>query len=324
MAAQFVSSDVVVPVLRVLRDLGVQLGSFKASSSGVASDDANAIMQTAAAQLGDAVGVRVAAEMPLGALGPVDYALSTSPSVREGLHRLSRYYGVATERIELSVVESPLAGFELTRNPDVTHSRYWIEFSVALITQRLRAGVGAAMSIDEVCFAHAPPSSKVEHEHFFRAPVRFGCPLDRLLFQPDLLDVLLRTASPFLAEKLQTKLDELEAKEKGDPILRRTRTMIAESLGIERIDIDTIAGRLAMSRRSLQRYLSGLGTSFNEVADDIRRKRAQHLLEERKLSTSQIASQLGFADSGAFFRAFRRWTGETPGRHRTGGGAFTR
>jgi AraC-like DNA-binding protein len=271
-------------------------------------------MDAAAEQLGEAVGLRVAAEIPLGALGPVDYALTTSATLREGLHRLSRYYGVATERVELTVLEQPRAGLELTRNRAVTHSRHWIEFSLALITQRLRAAVGAAMALDEVWFLHPAPGAgaRAEHEKFFAASVRFGCASDRLLFSPALLDVSLRTAAPLLATTLQTKLEEID-KDQGDPVLRRARKVIAESLGNTDVSIDVVAGRLAMSRRSFQRYLRDQGTSFRDLVDDIRRGRAEHLLEERKLSTVQIAKLLGFADTGAFFRAFRRWTGETPG-----------
>lgn len=313
MTTQYISADVVVPVLRALRDAGADVARFKPSAAGVGGADADALMDAAAEQLGGTVGLRVAAEIPLGALGPVDYALSTSATVREGLHRLSRYYGVATERVEVVVLESPAAGLELIRNPAVRHSRHWIEFSLALITGRLRACVGSAMKLDGVEFAHGAPSSPRAHEAFFGAPVVFGASSDRLLFSPALLDHSLRTAAPVLVETLETKLDEIESAARGDPIVRRARQAIADALGRETIAIDVVARRLAMSRRSFQRHLADHGTSFRDMVDDIRRARAQRLLEERKRSTVEIAAALGFADTGAFFRAFRRWTqGDTP------------
>lgn len=199
-------------------------------------------------------------------------------------------------------------------------SRHWIEFSLALITQRLRASVGVAMRLDEVWFLHPAPSpaSRSEHERFFGTSVRFGCPSDRLLFSPALLDMSLRTSAPLLAETLRTKLEEIDVKEQGDPILRRARKVIADALGSGDIGIDAVAGQLAMSRRSLQRCLREQGTSFRDLVEELRRKRAEHLLEERKLSTVEIARHLGFADTSAFFRAFRRWTGDTPRKGRAG------
>jgi AraC-like DNA-binding protein len=312
MATQYISADVVMPVLRALRELGASVAKFKPSDAGLDSASADALMDAAAEQLGEAVGLRVAAEIPLGALGPVDYSLSMSSTVREALHRLARYYGVATERVELVVLESPLAGLEFIRRPAARDSRYWIEFSLALIVGRLRAGVGAPMKLEAVHFLHTAPSSIAEHEAYFGAPVTFGCPSDRLLFSRELLDQPLRTASPTLVRTLESKLDELEEKTQGDPVLRRARKAIADSLGREELAIDAVASRLAMSRRSLQRHLHEHGTSFRELVDDVRHIRAQHLLEERKMSTLEIAAELGFADTAAFFRAFRRWTGQTP------------
>ena len=233
MATQYISADVVVPVLRALRELGADVERFKPTDAGLGSDDADALMEAAAEQLGEAVGLGVAAGIPLGALGPVDYSLSTSSTVREALQRLARYYGVATERVELVVLERPLGGLEFVRHPTVRHSRHWIEFSLALITGRLRACVGARMRLEAVHFLHAAPSSTTEHEAYFEAPVRFGSPADRLLFSSDLLDQPLRTASPTLAKTLESKLDELEENAHGDPVLRRARKLIADSLGRE-------------------------------------------------------------------------------------------
>ncbi len=127
MATQYISADVVVPVLRALRELGADVSKFRPTTTGLGGSEVDELMDEAAEQLGPAVGLRVAAEIPLGALGPVDSALSTSSSVREGLHRLSRYYGVATGRVELTVFESPNTGLELKRNPAVRHNAASLE-----------------------------------------------------------------------------------------------------------------------------------------------------------------------------------------------------
>jgi AraC-like DNA-binding protein len=52
-----------------------------------------------------------------------------------------------------------------------------------------------------------------------------------------------------------------------------------------------------------------------------RRHRAVHLLEAHRLSITQIALELGYADAAHFTRAFQRWTGVTPSAYRQAGGA---
>ena len=52
--------------------------------------------------------------------------------------------------------------------------------------------------------------------------------------------------------------------------------------------------------------------------DDLRRDLAISLLGETQLSIVDIASELGFAESSAFHRAFKKWTGARPGEYRCG------
>lgn len=171
------------------------------------------------------------------------------------------------------------------------------------------------MKLDAVSFRHAAPASSSAHVAFFRAPVTFGAPADRLLFPVRVLDLPLRTSAPELAQMLESRLDVIDERANGDPIVRRARKLVLDALGRDAVTIDSVAARLAMSRRSLQRRLSERGVSFRDLVDDVRRARAQQLLEEQRLRTSEIAAALGFGDTGAFFRAFRRWTGVSPRSH---------
>jgi AraC-like DNA-binding protein len=78
-----------------------------------------------------------------------------------------------------------------------------------------------------------------------------------------------------------------------------------------------IAGaQLRMSERTLNRRLNDAGTQFRSLLDDVRRERAQHLLQHTQLGISDIAQRLGFGDATAFGRAFRRCFGVSPSQFR--------
>jgi len=81
--------------------------------------------------------------------------------------------------------------------------------------------------------------------------------------------------------------------------------------------IGTVAARLGLSGRSLQRRLSEEGTSFKEVLDSFRRGIARRLLSERDVAVYEVAYLLGYSDPSAFHRAFRRWHGDSPRRFRS-------
>ena len=78
----------------------------------------------------------------------------------------------------------------------------------------------------------------------------------------------------------------------------------------------TIAAALNMSDHTFQRRLTSEGTSFTKLVDETRRELVQQHLADRRLSSSEIADLLGYADQSTFFRATHRWFGESPGEYR--------
>jgi AraC-like DNA-binding protein len=68
--------------------------------------------------------------------------------------------------------------------------------------------------------------------------------------------------------------------------------------------------------RSLQRHLSIYNTTFEAVMGRALTRHATTLLEQGEMQITQVALQLGYADPSHFVRAFRRWTGQTPGEFR--------
>jgi AraC-like DNA-binding protein len=72
-----------------------------------------------------------------------------------------------------------------------------------------------------------------------------------------------------------------------------------------------------MSVSALQRHLSLEGKSFQMLKDELRRDMAIVRLTSTGATLSAIADELGFADSTAFQRAFKSWTGSTPGIYRS-------
>jgi AraC-like DNA-binding protein len=84
----------------------------------------------------------------------------------------------------------------------------------------------------------------------------------------------------------------------------------------EHASAEHVARALHVSVRTLQRRLVVAGTTFREVADRVRGELAQEHLVDPRTSITEVAYLLGFSDETSFNRAFRRWTGESPGRWR--------
>ncbi len=118
----------------------------------------------------------------------------------------------------------------------------------------------------------------------------------------------------------------LVAVPQGDSTSALVKREVAAALPTGAPRQDVIARRLAVSPRTRQRRLSSEGTNFSAIVDEVRHERASLLLDDPRLSASEVTFLLGYGEPAAFFRAFKRWTGQTPqewraGRKDAGGGA---
>lgn len=73
---------------------------------------------------------------------------------------------------------------------------------------------------------------------------------------------------------------------------------------------------VAMSESAFRRQLEREGFSYQALKHEVRKALAFDYLNEESLSISEIAIRCGFQEPSAFHRAFRQWTGMSPGRYR--------
>lgn len=119
--------------------------------------------------------------------------------------------------------------------------------------------------------------------------------------------------SPFADEALHaTALTELENTSKRISASNRLHLRLQDLLARKRsgrLTEEEASSALGLSRRTLVRRLSESGTSFRDMLDAELKARARAMLDEDKLSRTQMAEALGFEDPTSFSRACRRWFG---------------
>ncbi|WP_060513291.1 AraC family transcriptional regulator [Pseudomonas sp. NBRC 111124] len=77
-----------------------------------------------------------------------------------------------------------------------------------------------------------------------------------------------------------------------------------------------MAGQQGISASTFRRQLEREGRSYQQIKDEVRRAMAFERLREGTLSIAEIAEQAGFQEPSAFHRAFKKWTGQSPGSYR--------
>lgn len=151
----------------------------------------------------------------------------------------------------------------------------------------------------------------------------FGCRLqasahNRITFSPQ------DATRPFLTEDnamwatiepaLLKRIIDLEHTAKAS---ERVHSALLELLPGGRSGIDDVSTKLLTSRRTLQRQLLAEGLSFQDVLNRTRRELAEHYLRQEAITPGEVSWLLGFQDGNSFIRAFKGWTGSTPGQYRS-------
>lgn len=151
---------------------------------------------------------------------------------------------------------------------------------------------------------------------FLDCPVLYDQPENRFAFdaawldrQPDFGNALTYAELTQLCDGLLKKL-ELSAGVAGEV----RELILANPSGP--VDFERIAKCLNMSERSLRRRLQEEGTSFRQLADELKARIAIEYVRDTDRSVEDIAFTLGFNDATSFRHAFRRWTKTTPRAYR--------
>lgn len=79
---------------------------------------------------------------------------------------------------------------------------------------------------------------------------------------------------------------------------------------------EQIVNDLHLSLRTFRRRLQQEGSSYQTLLEEIKKRDALQLLEDRRLAIQQISSLLGYGNPANFSRIFRQWTGKTPSEYR--------
>ncbi|HXU18325.1 MAG TPA: AraC family transcriptional regulator ligand-binding domain-containing protein [Terriglobales bacterium] len=259
------------------------------------------------------LGVKVAAQTPIGAFRLLDYLIVTCETVGEGMHQLARYLRLseAPFSVEIRDEEDPIRIVYLG-----IKDSFLAEFEVALTIFHLRGETESSFHAEYVSFTH-DPGDVAEIEPSLGCPVRTKAAWLGLVVSPATWQLPLRRRDPVLHSVLRRNADELASRlADEDAVVHDLRRMLTNRLRQGDSDIATVARSMASSVRSLQRRLAAAGTSYQEVLDGTRREAADQYLSDVALSTSEVAYLLGYSEPAAFHRAFKRWHGSTPHEYR--------
>jgi len=267
----------------------------------------------------EALGLDVARYVLPATFHSLSQAVLASPTLREGLERMARFSRVVADPAEATTWSSETRfAFVIRWRAGVPPpSVYSIDAIVATVISQCQLMCNAPVPVQEVWLRRDRPPTPERFETYFGCPVRFAAVDTRVVFERELVERRVPAGEVELARRNDEVVDRYLAGLEGQgSVCALVRAALVSALPSGPPTASSVARSLTTSPRSLQRHLHQEGASFRDLLQEVRCDVAQSYLRSGRYSVAEIAALLGFSDTTAFSRAFKRWTGISPSRFR--------
>ncbi|PWR21925.1 AraC family transcriptional regulator [Zavarzinia compransoris] len=266
--------------------------------------------------LGEGFGLEVGPRYRLAAYGVWGFALLASPTMRSALTLGLEYQDLTFSIMPISFVSAggdDALVFDDAAAPPALQ-RFMVERD---LTAALRISADLwdqSADCRAVSFRFPAPADPRPYERAFGCPLHFGAPVNAVYYAAGVLDRPLPQANPVLAalhvEACHQRLRSL----RGEDAFIETVTAAILARPGHFPGMEEVAAQLGLSSRSLRRRLEDSGIGYRDLVARLRQDLACAMLRETGLGVEAVAERLGYAETASFTHAFRRWTGDSPGR----------
>lgn len=262
----------------------------------------------------------LATQLPRGAYGLLEFTARSAPTLQAALESFIAFSPLLNDQILQEWL--PLEGDEFMLRHSVpgvpsATGRHCNEFYLAVIVALTRQLVGERFKPERAVFAHRGEVPKALVD-FLGCPVEQGRGANLLVFGASWLKRVPKESDPALFTVLRRLAERAALERPGRfDLSSRVRAAFDEVLAKNTgALLERVSARFRMGGRTLQRRLDDEGVRFDDLLDQYRHEHAVEWVRHGKLELAEISYRLGYAQPRAFFRAFRRWTGHSPGELR--------
>jgi AraC-like DNA-binding protein len=243
-----------------------------------------------------------------------------APTLEVAMRRIARTFRLLQDDVALEPVrEGALAGMALHFSDDSVAWPVYVHELLLRVFWRLLAWLaGGRLPAARFDFAFESPPYVGSYSKLFPAALQFQEHQSAFWFDAALLRHPVRRDEAALHAFLADAQVNILVPRRGEVVSARVRRHLQHAQPAWP-DLAATAGALHMAPSTLQRRLAADGTTFQALKDELRRDLAIVRLNTSAVPMAALAYELGFADSAAFQRAFKSWTGSAPGAYRHGG-----
>jgi AraC-like DNA-binding protein len=274
-----------------------------------------ALLGRAIAVTGDpALGLRCALHASESAFDLMAPLVAHVPTLRHAIQETRQFQalafdGAAVHLTEHTGVARVRCDFPRSHEPT---DRSLAEFLTGGLVRMLRAFGCSQNEFLAAKFEHKRPSYHHVYAKAFDGKERFSQEFTCVEFAAAVLDRRHLHANPELQTLVHRQAQErLERLARPAGLIDRLRMYLLSQPAAQVPSMAVAARQLGVSVRTLRRRLAETDQSYRTLTQEMQGERACMMLRNPELTLQSVAGALGFTNTTAFYRAFKRWTGRT-------------
>ncbi len=305
----------------MLREAGISPDLLRIEMARVSSDQFSLLMQIIWNRMDDECMGMGPRRVRTGTFATMCALVIDCPTL-EAVYRRAYQFSRLFEPMVTMKLETDGAKARLVKQieGEIHDPHHFMQESLLVIWHRLGSWlVGQPVELEKAQFDYPRPPHGDEYRQIFHCPLEFESDCTALTFDKRFLSAPVIRDKPEMLQFLQTSpADLLSRPDASNTFTGKIRALIGRDLSKPLPDFEWIAAELHTSPQTLRRRLKQENTSFQEIKDLLRRDMAIYFLGRQELSINDIAAKVGFTEPSTFHRAFKKWTGVTPGAYREG------
>ncbi|MDP9088911.1 MAG: AraC family transcriptional regulator [Pseudomonadota bacterium] len=301
----------------LLKQVGLSPGLLLSPQARVSAKHYGALWRLVAISLDDEFFAQDSRRMKCGSFAMICHSVVGCKTLGQAMDRSLRFYALFLDDI-CCKLDTEGAEARITLHSQQGPARVFAHEVLLMLLHGVACWlVGRRIPIKRAQFGYDEPAHSHEYRLMYSTHISFQAPYTAIVFDAANLSLPIvqndRTVKEFLRNAPENIL--LKYKNAGS-LGARIRRRLRQSLPGELPEFEALAAEMNMTPATLRRRLHEEGTFYQSIKDQLRRDLAIGYLSHTRRSAMDIGLELGFSERSAFHRAFKKWTGASPGEFR--------
>jgi AraC-like DNA-binding protein len=301
----------------LLRQIGLSPGLLQSSQTRVSAKHYGALWRLVALTLDDEFFGQDSRRMKAGSFAMICHSVLNCRTLGKAIDRSLRFYALILDDI-YGKLNRDGAEASITLHDAAAPQRVFAHEVLLMLLHGVACWlVGRRIPIKRAQFSYEEPAHSGEYRLMYSTSIGFRAPHTAIIFDAAFLALPIVQNERTVKEFLRNAPENILLKYKnGSSLGARIRRRLRQSLPGDLPEFEALAEEMNMTPATLRRRLHEEGTFYQSIKDQLRRDLAIGYLSHSKRSAMDIGLELGFSERSAFHRAFKKWTGASPGEFR--------